>query len=228
MMMAVLLAVFMVACGDDDDDDAAGDGGEAKLPDTTAITATTPAAGGSLAENGTVTITFDEAPKSATVNGQPTTVQGKTATWAANGLSVGQTATLNVAWTSNSGTGGSGTAGPFTITSSDTTPPSITASTVKDGEQGVDPEAINASGIEIKWDEAIQKGTATFVIEGGDDLKWIPTWDQLAGTLKFEVGPAGKNLGNEVTYVIEIIGVKDVVGNAFPDSKITFVTKPKE
>jgi hypothetical protein len=63
-----------------------------------------PPDGDEIAVNRTLTIIFDNPPQEVTVNGQPTTVKGKTATWRAMGLNPGQPATIQIAWKDGSKT----------------------------------------------------------------------------------------------------------------------------
>ena len=71
LLMAGLLAVYMIGCGGDDDEDTA------ETPDA-AFASSTPANGGTLASNGTISITFDNAPGDVTVSAGAATVAGKT------------------------------------------------------------------------------------------------------------------------------------------------------
>jgi uncharacterized Zn-binding protein involved in type VI secretion len=211
VMMAVMLAVFMVACGDDDDDDDDDD------TVTVNFVSANPAGGSTIAGNAQITLTFDNPPTNVTVNGTPATVAGKTATWAGN-IPAGA-ATLNVTWD-----GGSTTLN-YTVTAPDTVAPTISSGSVEDGDQDVDPAGLNDGGIEIKFSEAVQKGTAAIATEAGDALNWLADW--AADTVTLTKGAAGKDLGNETTYVITL-NVKDLAGNALAQTEVTFVTKAKE
>lgn len=214
MMAVMLVAVFVVGCGDDDDDDTT------ETPAT--VTATTPADGGQIAANGTLTITFDNPPGDVTVNGSPATVTGKTATWTATGLTAGQSASIAIAWTI---AGGGSKTITLNVQAEDTTPPTISGGTVSDGDKDVEPDPLNTDGITIDFSEAVNRGQITIMPEGGNDLGWLPTWTDTSVTI---VPPKGAELGMETTYLLDITGVKDKAGNALPDTTITFVTKAKE
>lgn len=215
LMMAVMLAVFMVGCGDDDDDDDDDTGTVAPT-----FVSANPAAGSTIPANASITLTFSGPATGVTVNGTPATSAGNTATW--TGTLTPGAATLNVAWT-----GGAGTTLNYTVTAPDTTAPTIASGSVGDGDQDVDPEPLNADGIEIKFSEAVARGRATLSVEGGEDLQWTAAWPD-ATTLKLEKLVTGKDLGNETTYVLDITGVKDLAGNDLAGGKITFVTKAKD
>jgi hypothetical protein len=212
LMMAVMLAVFMVGCGDDDDDDDdTGDG-------AVTFTGANPAAGSTIPGNATITLNFSGPPGTVTVNGAAATVAGNSATWTGN-LPAGA-ATLNVAWTA----GGGGTATVnYTVTVPDVDPPTISGSTVDDGAKDVDPADVGEA-FEVTFSEDVQRGTAVIETDAGENLNWLPTWEARKVTL--EKGAAGKAVGNETTYVVTI-KTKDAAGNAL-DTTITFVTAPKD
>ena len=209
LVMAAMMVVFIIGCGDDDDDD---DDGEVK---TAALTGSTPAAGGTLAVGGTLTLTFDNPPENVTVNGTPATVTGKTATWVAAGAP-GPT-TLQIGWDN----GGPGTLA-LTLDVPDTTPPVITGGTVSDGDKDVDPEPYNADGIKVEFDEDVT-GTIKLTLEDGTDVGWLGKVSGKEGILETV---KGKEIGNETTYKVEI-SVKNGSGLELKKT-LTFVTKGKE
>jgi hypothetical protein len=209
LVMAAMLVVFMIGCGDDDDDVD----GETVAPDFVSITP----AGGEVPANQSFTITFSGAATGVTVNGTPATPpNGKTVTWQGN-LPPGA-ATLAIAWE-----GGAGATASFTITAPDTTKPTASGGTVKNGDKDVDPEPLNTSGITIEFSEPIAKQSLKLTLEDGTDVGWLPKID--GNKVVFET-VKGKELGNETTY--KVAGnVSDAAGNQ-SDIAITFVTKGKE
>ena len=208
LLLAALFAVSMiVGCGGGDDD-----GGDEAAP-ANFVSATPP--GGEIAANGTISITFDNAPADVTVSAGSVTVAGKTAT-VAGPFTPGPLA-LTVTWADGTQTLS------YTVTAPDTTAPTVTGGTVKDGDKDVDPEAINSDAmIEVTFSEAVS-GNIALQTEGGDDVGWLGKVDGDKGTLELV---KGKEIGNETTYVIAG-KVSDAAGNE-TEVKITFVTKGKE
>jgi len=209
LMMAVMLAVFMVACGDDDDDDDDDD-------DVTAtFTSANPASGATIPGNATITLSFSADPGAVTVNGTPASGTGNNRTWSGN-LPEGA-ATLNVAWT-----GGTTTLN-YTVTGIDNDPPEISGSTIDDEAKDVAPDDVG-DAFEVNFNEDVTRGTARIEVEGGANLNWLATWEARKVTL--ERGAAGAAIGNETTYVVTIT-TRDTAGNEL-DTTITFVTALKD
>ena len=209
LLLAGLFALsLMVGCGGDDtEDDVAADA---------AFTSATPA-GGEIAANGSITLNFDNDPGDVTVS--PAGVvsgAGKSRTVA--GPFTPGPLTLNVSWTN----GGGSTTLNYTVTAPDTEAPTVTGGTVKDGDKDIDPEPLNTDGIEITFSEDVT-GNIALQTEGGDDVGWLGKVEGTTGTLD---SVAGKEIGNETTYVIAGT-VKDAAGNETKVS-VTFVTKGKE
>ncbi len=211
LLMAGLLAVYMIGCGGDDDDEDT-----AETPDAT-ITSSVPANGGTLASNGTITITFDNAPGDVTVSPGTAKVEGKKAT--ISGPFTEGALALAVSWTNGDG---SETLN-FTVTAADTDPPTITGGTVEDGEEDVDPETINTDGIEIEFSEDVT-GSIALQTDDGKDLRW--EGGKVEGNKAKLTKVAGAEIGNETTYVIAG-KVSDAAGNDLEVS-VTFITKGKE
>ncbi len=212
LVMAAMMVVFMIGCGDDDDDD----------DDDVAVEATfvssNPASGGSIAANGTLVLTFDAAPVNVTVNGAAATIAGKTATFGGPFL-----ASNAVAWENGPGGSAGSTTIALTVTVADTTAPTATGGTVKDGDKDVDPEPLNTDGITIEFSETITKQSLKLTLEDGTDVGWLSKID---GTKVVLEPVKGKEIGNETTY--KVAGsVEDAAGNK-TDVSITFVTKGKE
>ena len=209
LLLAGLFALsLMVGCGGDETTDDA--------PADAAFTSATPP-GGDLAANGSITLNFDNDPGEVTVS--PAGVvsgAGKSRT-VAGPFTPGPLA-LNVSWTN----GGGSTTLNYTVTAPDTEAPTVTGGTVKDGDKDVDPEPINTDGIEITFSEDVT-GNIALQTEGGDDVGWLGKVEGTTGKLD---SVAGKEIGNETTYVIAGT-VKDAAGNETKVS-VTFVTKGKE
>ena len=207
LLLAALFAVsLMVGCGSDSDTEE-----EAAAA---AFVSASPA-GGEIAANGSITVTFDNAPADVTVTAGTVTVAGKTAT-IAGPFTPGPLA-LTINWADGSQTLN------YTVTAPDTEAPKVTGGTVSDGDKDVDPEAINTDGkIEIEFSEDVS-GNIALQTEGGDDVGWLGKVEGNKATLEVV---KGKEIGNETTYVVKG-KVSDAAGNE-TDVSVTFVTKGKE
>ena len=208
LLLAGLLAVSMlVSCGGDDEEE------EEAAP--AAFVSANPPSGSEIAANGSITLTFDNAPADVTVSAGTATPAGKTVTVA--GPFTPGPLTLSVTWADGS------TSLTYTVTAPDTDPPAVTGGTVSDGDKDVDPEAINSDAvIEITFSEDVS-GNIALQTEGGDDVGWLGKVEGNKGTLELV---KGKEIGNETTYVIAG-KVSDAAGNSL-DVSVTFVTKGKE
>ena len=208
LLMAALLAVYVIGCGGGDDEETA------EAPPAAFESATPP--GGEVAANGTISVTFDNAPSGVSVTPGTVTVAGKVAT--ITGPFTPGPLALTITWDDGTQTLN------YTVTAPDTTAPTVTGGTVKDGDKDVDPEAINTDAkIEITFSEDIASGKLALQTEGGDDVGWLGKVEGTTGTLELV---KGKEIGNETTYVIAG-KVSDAAGNSL-DVSITFVTKGKE
>lgn len=207
LLLTALFAIsLMVGCGESDTTD-----------DTAAAAAFVSAAppGGEIAANGSITVTFDNAPADVTVSAGTVTVAGKTAT-IAGPFTPGPLA-LTITWADGT------QALNYTVTAPDTTAPTVTGGTVSDGDKDVDPEGINTDGvIEIEFSEDVS-GNVALQTEGGDDVGWLGKVEGNKATLEVV---KGKEIGNETTYVIAG-KVSDAAGNE-TEVSVTFVTKGKE
>ncbi len=208
LLLAALFAVSMIAgCGGDDETE------DAEAAPAAFVSATP--AGGEIAANGSITVTFDNAPSDVSASAGVVTVTGKAAT-IAGPFTPGPLA-LTVTWADGTQTLN------YTVTAPDTTAPTVTGGTVSDGDKDVDPEEINAgASIEITFSETVT-GNIALQTEGGDDVGWLGSVDGTTGILELV---KGKEIGNETTYVI-VGNVSDGAGNALEVS-VTFVTKGKE
>lgn len=207
IMMAALLAVYVIGCGGDDDEE------ETEAAPAAFVSAAP--AGGEIAANGSITVTFDNAPSGVTVSAGTASPAGKTVT--INGPFTPGPLALTITWDDGSQTLN------YTVTAPDTTAPTVTGGTVSDGDKDVDPEEINTDAkIEITFSEDVT-GNIALQTEGGDDVGWLGKVEGTTGTLELV---KGKEIGNETTYVIAG-KVSDAAGNAL-DVSVTFVTKGKE
>ena len=206
-LLAGLFALsLIVGCGGDSETEE--DAAPANF-----VSATPP--GGDIAANGSITVTFDNAPADVTVSAGTVTVAGKSAT--ITGPFTPGALALTITWADGT------QALTYNVTAPDTDPPTVTGGTVSDGDKDVDPEAINTDAkIEITFSEDVS-GNIALQTEGGDDVGWLGKVDGNTGTLELV---KGKEIGNETTYVIAG-KVSDAAGNA-TDVSVTFVTKGKE
>ena len=172
--------------------------------------------GGDIAANGSITVTFDNAPADVKVSHGTVTVAGKSAT--ITGPFTPGALALTITWAD----------GTQALTYSVISPDCcgdiwITGGTVSDGDKDVDPEAINSDGkIEIEFSSEMT-GTIALQTEGGEDVGWI---GKVVGYKAILELVKGREIGNETTYVIAG-KVSDAAGNS-TDVSVTFVTKGKE
>ena len=170
--------------------------------------------GGEIVADGTIRITFDNAPENVTVSAGTVTVAGTTAI--VSGPFTPGPLALTVTWA-----GGRKTLN-YTVLPPDTEAPTVTGSTVTDGEGDIDPEVINDDAqIVITFSEAVIGYIA--LTEGGDDVGWLGSIWGDKGILELV---KGKEIGYSTTYVITG-KVSDAAGNE-TEISITFVTKDEE
>ncbi len=101
----------------------------------------------------------------------------------------------------------------------DTTPPTPVEGTVIDGEIDVDPELLNAEGIQITFDEHVAHGMVELRFEDGTSADWLGIIE--SDTIGLYLS-AGNELDYETTYIVAI-EVYDAAGN-MGQYTITFVT----
>ena len=210
LVLAALFALsLIVGCGGDDPDEEEVAAAE--------FSSAAPASGSEIAANATITLTFSSDPGEVTVAGATVTGGGKTRQVA--GPFAEGALTLAVSWTNGDGS----TSLNYTVKAADNTAPTVTGGTVEDGEEDVDPEAINTDGvIEVTFSEEVS-GNIALQTEAGDNVGWIGKVEGTKGTLDLV---KGKEIGNETTYVIAG-KVADAAGNE-TEVSVTFTTKGKE
>ena len=210
IVFAALFALtLIVGCGGDEDDN----GDEAPAA---AFSSANPADGGTIAANASITVTFDNDPGDVTVSAGSITPSGKSRV--ISGPFTEGALALALSWTNGDG---SHTLN-YTVAAADNTPPEVTGGTVEDGQEDVNPADINEDGIEITFSEEVT-GNIALQTEGGDNVGWLGDVSGMAATLDLV---AGKEIGNETTFVIKGT-VSDAAGNEL-EVEITFTTAAKE
>ena len=208
LLTGLLTVPMLTGCGGDDD-------GDEEAPPANFVSANPP--GGDIAANGTITVTFDDAPSDVTVSAGTVTVAGRSAT--ITGPFRPGALALTITWADGT------QALNYTVTGPDCCGgvPWVIGGTIRDGDKDVDPEAVNSDGkIEILFDGDVT-GNIALQTEGGDDVGWLGKVEGNIGTLELV---KGREIGNETTYVIAG-KVSDAAGNS-TDVSVTFVTKAKE
>ena len=167
-----------------------------------------------LTVNDAITFTFDSPPDNVTVNVGDATIDGKIVT--ITGPFTPGPLKLKITWNDGSLTF------TYTVAEPDTDAPDITSGTVSNGAKDVDPKAINSNlRIEIEFSEAVS-GNIALQTAAGVDIGWLGRVEGNKGILELV---KGKELGNEITYVIAG-KVEDAAGNS-TDISITFTTASK-
>ena len=210
LVLAALFALsLIVGCG--------GDSADEEEVAAAEFSSANPASGSTIAANATISLTFSSDPGDVTVS-PAGTVGGGGKSRTITGPFAEGALTLNVAWTNGDGS----TSLSYTVAAADNTAPEVTGGTVSDGDEDVDPEPINTDGIEITFSEEVS-GNIALQTEAGDNVGWIGTVEGTKGTLE---PVAGKEIGNETTYVVKG-KVSDAAGNE-TEVSVTFTTKGKE
>ena len=167
-----------------------------------------------LTVNDTITLTFDNTPNEVTVSVGDATIDGKIVT--ITGPFTPGPLNLTITWDDGSLTL------TYAVAKPDTDAPDITSGTVSNGDKDVDSKAINSdSKIEIEFSEEVT-GNITLQTTTGDNVGWLGKIEGNKGILELV---KGKELGNEITYVI-VGKVKDTAGNE-TGINITFTTASK-
>lgn len=203
LMMAAMLAVFMIGCGGEE---TTTDG----LPSATTATAAPPS-GSTVPQGSAITLTFDQSVKAVA----GATGSGKTWT-------IPAAATVTVAWTNQDDSAGGPITLTYTVTAPDTTAPKITGGSVTNGDKDVEVDPLNTGGITIDFDGDVT-GNVKLTLEDGTDVGWIGTVKGKQAKLE---AVKGKEIVNETTY--KITGTVKDGSNNETKIDITFVTKGKE
>jgi hypothetical protein len=162
----------------------------------------------------TITLTFDNPPEDVTVSTGDATTTRKTVE-ITGPFDPGPLA-LTITWADGNQTLA------YTVAVPDTEAPKITSGSVNDGDKDVDPEALNSGGrIQVEFSEEVT-GNIALQTAAGADVGWLGKIAGNKGTLELV---KGKELGNEITYVIAG-KVKDAAGNS-TDINISFTTASK-
>ncbi|RKU16501.1 hypothetical protein C6501_05465 [Candidatus Poribacteria bacterium] len=212
IVTAALFAVYMVGCG----------GGDDPEPTVAMFDSATPADGGEVASNGSITVKFDKNPgaveaSAGTVSGSGTS---RTIKAPADGFPIGALA-LTITWENGPDDGEGSKTLNYTVVAADETAPEVTASSPEDGAENLDPAKVFEDGIEVTFSEPVTGDL--MLMDGDDDVGWTSATDGDTITL---TGNAGQELSNETEY--EVAGtVKDGAGNE-AEVSITFTTKAKE
>lgn len=206
LLVGLLAASMFTGCGGDDDIVT-----DEPVP-ANFVSAFPP--GGDIAPNGSITVTFDNAPTNVTASAGTVTVVGKTAT-ITGPFSPGLLA-LTITWADGI------QVLDYTVASLCCAPPLIMGGTVLDGDTDVDPAGINRDGIiELTFSEEVT-GSIALQTEDGDDVGWIGKVEGYEARLELV---KGRELVNETVYII-VGKISDVKGNETA-IEITFVTRGK-
>ena len=170
-----------------------------------------PAIRSQIAVDDTITLTFNNPPEDLTVSDGRARIIGKrvriTGPFDPGALA------LTVTWADGSETLN------YTVRVPDTEAPKITSGSVSNGAKDVDPEALKR--IEVTFNETVT-GNIALRTAAGADAGWLGKVAGKKGTLELV---RGKELGNEITYIIAG-KVSDAAGNS-TDIRIRFTTASK-
>ncbi len=184
---------------------------ETEPPPSAAFVSANPPSGSTIAANAAITLTFDNTPADVTASRGSVSGAGRTVVVA--GPFPPGPLSLRVTWVDGSVTL------TYIVVAPDVDAPIVTGGTVSDGDEDVDPDAINDNGIVITFSEEVV-GNISLQTVDGDDVGWIGWIDGNEAGLELV---AGKEIRNETTYVIKGI-VSDAAGNQTFIS-ITFETQ---
>jgi len=187
------------------------------------LVSTIPATGGEIAANSSITVTFDKAMKSVTVNGSAATVSGKTAVWkSATTLTPGPV-TLTIDGTSIDGGVLATATVALTAIAPDTTPPNIVGASCspQNGATGVDPAKV--SSIRIVFTEAMGSAKVDS-FEPADAKIDSKMTDDKTLTISFL---GGYKLGNEMEVKVKVSG-SDKAGNILKRTSYGFATMKRD
>ena len=179
-----------------------------------AFVSANPAAQSQIDVDDTITLTFDNPPEDVTVNTGTARIIGKRVR-ITGAFDPGALA-LTITWADGTQTLN------YTVRVPDTEAPKIISGSVNNGDKDVDPDALNLPGrIEVTFNETVTGNIALQTVTGAD-VGWRGKVEGKKGTLELV---RGKELGNEITYVIGG-KVSDAAGNS-TNINIRFTTAPK-
>ncbi len=213
IVMAALLAVYVVGCGGEEDPETPDAAFDSAIP-----------ADGELAANGSITVTFDEDPGKVTASVGDVTGKGKTRkiTAPADDFPTGALA-LNLTWENG---GDDGHTLNYTVVAADETAPTVTGSSPENGAKDVD---AGLEMIEITFSEDV---TGTLKLMDGDREDDVVEWDlSIKGKKATFTVKAGQELGNETEYMVTgtvMDGSNNKLEGTVDKPLISFVTKAKE
>jgi hypothetical protein len=213
LLTAALMVFIMIGCGGDEEE-------EVVAP---TLVSTSPAAGGEIAANGSITITFDKSMKSVTVNGTAATVSGKTAVWKPAADLTPGAVTLTIEGTSADGGKLATATVTLTAKAADKEAPDIVGDscTPKNGASGVDPASV--TNIVIVFTEAMGSAKVDS-FEPKDAKVDSKLTDDKTLTISFL---GGYKLSNEMEVKVTVSG-SDKAGNALKTTAYSFATMKKE
>ena len=179
-----------------------------------AFVSANPAGNSELTVDDTITLTFDNPPEDVTVSAGTVRIIGKRVR-ITGPFDPGPLA-LTIVWADGVQTL------TYIVRVPDTEAPKITSGSVNDGDKDVDPEALNSGArIEVEFSEEVTGNIALQTVAGAD-AGWIGKIAGKKGTLELV---KGKEIGNEITYIIAG-KVEDAAGNS-TDINIRFTTASK-
>ena len=189
--------------------------GEPQPPPSAAFVSANPPSGSKIAANSVITLIFDNRPGEVTVSSGIVFGSGRTRS-VVGPFPHGPLA-LTVTWADGSVTL------TYIVVARDNDAPEVTGGTIKDGDENVDPAAINNDGrIVITFSEEVS-GNIALQTEGGDDVGWLGKVEGNEAALELV---KGREIGNETTYVLRG-KIADAAGNE-TEISITFTTRGKE
>ena len=171
---------------------------------------------GDLAANGSITVTFDNAPSDIVVSTGTVKITGKTVI-ITGPFTLGKL-TLTITWADGTKVLNykvTGPDGPDVLR--------VTGGTIRDGDKDVNAESINSDGwIEVTFTEEVT-GNIALQTEDGVDVGWVGKVEGYMATLELV---KGKELTNATVYVV-VGKISTADGIQQIDIKVTFATKSK-
>ena len=221
LLMAASMLFWLAGCGGDDDDD--DDCADNVAPSVVSVVPN----GGSIAANGSITVTLSKSVDSATITMggaavTPTSADQKIFTFTPPAEGNGQALAITAEDSCGDGLDPAYAGVSFDVIAPDTTAPTIVNGDCEpeNGEDGVEPAGIEE--IVIVFSEEMK--VAEVIAFEPEDAK-IDT--ELAGDTLTISFLGGFSLGNEQEVTVELTG-EDIAGNALADDEYSFTTMAKE